>query len=73
MSTENEKQPVSAPAALRIMIEWRPQVGQLYVEWPQIDDVMKMGMIEMAKSMLSESRIKNSKTSDSGLLLPRMQ
>ncbi len=71
-----EPQVVTPPKAIRLTIEWRPQAGQMAVEWPPVDEVIKFGMLETAKSMLIEQRVKVSSANGgglagSGILVPR--
>ncbi len=38
-----------AVTAIELAIRWTPQTGQLQVVGSQVDDVTKLGMLEMAK------------------------
>ena len=48
-------QAVQVPV-LRLLIEYLPQQGQLRVQWPEVDDIAKLGLLEMAKQVLAEAR-----------------
>lgn len=54
----------------RLVIEWSPQQGRIEVGWPQIDDVAKLGMLEMAKQVLTEARVKSATATQSPLIIP---
>ena len=42
----------AAPAVFEIIIQWVPAQGRLQVAGSQVDEVTKMGMLEMAKSVI---------------------
>ena len=48
----------AAAQSLGIQIVWTPAKGQLQVQWPQVDDTIKLGMLEMAKAVLLEARVR---------------
>ena len=48
----------AASPEFRLVIEWNPMRGQLSVTWPQVDDTIKLGMLEMAKTTLIENRVR---------------
>lgn len=57
------------PPIFQIVIQWSPS-GEIRIGWPQVDDVIKLGMIEFAKSLLIEERAKQSQ---SNIVLPKTQ
>lgn len=42
--------------SIQIAIIWTPSTGQIQLAWPAVDDVIKLGMLEMAKMALMEAR-----------------
>ena len=46
-------------AVLELSIRYAPALGQLMFSFPQCDDIIRMGMLEAAKSALIEARIAN--------------
>ena len=53
--------------ALELAIRWMPQTGQLQVVGSQVDDVTKLGMLEMAKvAILNQSQQRK----DTPLIVP---
>jgi hypothetical protein len=60
----------AAPVVLELTIQWSPQTGQLGIKWPQVDDVLKMGMLEMAKSVMIEARAQAGMSKPSSLVIP---
>ncbi len=62
--------PANSVQTIRITIEWQPANGQINFGWPQVDDVIKLGMLEMAKSVLTEVRTKANAASASPLIVP---
>ena len=58
-----------------LVIRWVPEVGQIQVSWPELDDVAKLGMLEMAKQVLAEHRSQSVavKAAQSGLVIPSVK
>jgi len=54
---------------LLLTIKWTPQTGQLQVNFPQIDAVSILGMLEFAKVSLNEMRAK----AEQRIAIPDMQ
>lgn len=42
----------------QIVIQYVPKTGQLGLQSSNVDDVMKLGMLEMAKALVNEARMK---------------
>lgn len=55
-----------------LIIRWVPELGQISVSWPPLDDVMKLGMLEMAKEVLAENRASDAsvRAQKAGIVLP---
>lgn len=60
---------VGQAVVYRLVIEWTPATGQFNLGVPQVDDTIKLGMLEMAKQVIAEMRGKTAKES-SGLIVP---
>ncbi len=60
--------PPSSGPVIDIVIRWMPSTGSIQIAWPQVDDVIKLGLIEMAKTSLTEMRLKQA---DSALVVPQ--
>ena len=69
-AAELEQQQQKAPTTIDLIIRWMPQTGQIQIAWPNIDDTIKMGMLEMAKASLIEMRTKNAINGGAGMILP---
>lgn len=69
---EQPKLEVQHVPAIRLTITWSPQTGQIEIGWPNVDDIVKLGMLEMAKTVLVEMRAKAGMAQPSPLVLPRM-
>lgn len=52
-----------------LVIRWSP-AGAMQIQWPQIDDLAKLGMLEMAKAVLVEGRVKQAMGQGSSLVVP---
>ena len=61
-----------APPTFEIRIIWSP-TGQMNVAFPNIDPTITLGMLEMAKAILNEKRMAAQKSSESGIIVPRVQ
>ena len=61
---------VQQPVIFTLVVQWMPQSGQLRVNWPQVDDVAKLGMLEMAKQLLTEMRLKAGVAGSAPLVVP---
>lgn len=57
-------------ASVELRIQWVPQLGQFRVSWPEIDDVIKLGMLQFAQTLLLEQRMKNGVAGDRPLVVP---
>lgn len=58
--------------AIQLAINWYPSSGRLEVMFPQTDDVVKLGMLEMAKQVLADMRAKAQTTGPSLIIPARM-
>ncbi len=65
----SEPNGVGVPA-IQIVISFLPTTGQIQVQWPQIDDIGKLGLIEMAKVALLEERRQRANSEPSRLIVP---
>jgi hypothetical protein len=63
------EQPTQA-SVINIVIQWAPTKGQFGVQWPEVDDVIRLGMLQMALNVLSEARIKNGIGAEQRLIVP---
>lgn len=64
---EQPKLEVKQVPVLRLVIEYTPTTGEFRVGWPPCDEVGHLGMLEMAKQILTEARVKRS---GSNLVVP---
>lgn len=55
--TTNGTAPLSQPE-ITLTINWSPATGQVKVAFPQIDIIGVLGLLEMAKLVLTEQRAK---------------
>lgn len=53
---------------VEFIIQYVPNTGQLSVRCSNVDDIMKLGMLETAKSLILEERIKRSGGVGQGVL-----
>jgi hypothetical protein len=58
---------------LTVVIQWSPMKGQFAVQWPEVDDVIRFGLLQMAASNLSEARIKAGLGATNQLIVPARQ
>jgi hypothetical protein len=52
---------------VEIIIQYVPNTGQLALRASNVDDVMKLGMLETAKSLIIEERVKKQGSSVLGV------
>ena len=71
----NGKVEMHEAQAFNLVIRWIPELAQVQVSWPQLDDVAKLGMLEMAKQVLSENRAESMavRAGKSGLVIPEIK
>jgi hypothetical protein len=67
---EQPKLEVAQSPTIRLAIEWTPGAGRIEFQWPQVDDVLKLGMLEMAKVVLAEQRQKSGMANGTPLIMP---
>lgn len=63
----------TAPPLIRIVIDWMPTQGRIEIGWPQVDDVIKLGLLEMAKQVLGEQRSKQGMSADKQIVVPQVR
>jgi hypothetical protein len=67
------KVPPTAPPLIRIVIDWMPTQGRIEIGWPQVDDVIKLGLLEMAKQVLAEQRAKQGMAAGNQIVVPQIR
>ncbi len=55
---------------VEVIIQYVPNTGQLALRCSNVDDVMKLGMLETAKSLIIEERVKKSGGGQGVLAVP---
>jgi hypothetical protein len=63
------KAQASAPI-VEMMLRWAPQTGEFQMASPQIDDVVKLGMLAMAADLIAENRAKAARGEGPSLIVP---
>lgn len=62
---------VQPQPTIELHIRWNPAQGRLEIGWPMVDDTIKLGLLEMAKTSLIEARIKSAiGRPEAGLIVP---
>lgn len=54
----------------QLVIQWSPDTGQVQVQFPNVDDVSRLGMLEVAKGILLEARVKAGVAASEQLVIP---
>jgi hypothetical protein len=65
--------PEAGTPLVRIVIDWMPTQGRIEIGWPQVDDVIKLGLLEMAKQVLGEQRARQGMAAGNNIVVPQVR